>query len=540
MRQTGRRFLVAFANLVLGMTVLGAEPGSVATEPFDPAGIGGAIVLYGGGQIPESTRDVFFDLAGGKEGRFVVIPSGGDDDTIEQDGVMLGEFWRARGASEVASLHTRARDTANDEEFVAPLRQATGVWIGGGRQTQIATTYYDTRVERELRALVERGGVVAGNSAGAACLSRVMLVRERIYETPGLGILPGVIVDQHFLVRNRKERLFVALEKHPALVGLGVDEATALVIRGRSLKCIGDSTVTICLAGNERAPRTEFTLTAGEESDLTMWRRQALQRVGPTPAEVGAHKPEVPQGALVIVGGGGVPEEISRRFIELAGGPDALIVVLPTANPDPLPEKPNDGRFLERAGAKNVRVLKQRRRADVESPEFLDVLKEARGVWFGGGRQWRFVDAYEGTRALDAFRDVLARGGVIGGSSAGATIQGEYLVRGSPLGNEQMMCPGYEQGFAFLPGAAIDQHVAQRKRFADLIPVVASHPQLLGIGLDESTALIVRGRAAEIMGKGEAHFYDRRKPVVEGQPEYESFAAGAKYDLVHRAAVPAE
>src|SRR5580765_7522111 len=97
-----------------------------------------------------------------------------------------------------------------------------------------------------------------------------------------------------------------------------------------------------------------------------------------------------------------------------------------------------------------------------------------------------------------------------------------------------MMVAGYERGFAFLPGTAIDQHFAQRRRFADMTRVVASHPQLLGIGLDEATAIVVQGPVAEVVGKNKVHFYDRFRPVVEGEPDYVSLDAGAKYDLVKR------
>src|SRR5207253_1984329 len=140
--------------------------------------------------------------------------------------------------------------------------------------------------------------------------------------------------------------------------------------------------------------------------------------------------------------------------------------------------------MFEKAGAKNVHVLRARELKDVEDPRTLDLLKKARGVWFGGGRQWRFVDAYEGTKAYDLLHDVLRRGGVIGGGSAGATIQGDYLCRGSPFGNLEIMYEGYERGFAFLPGTAIDQHFTQRKRFRDMTALVKTYPQLLGIGID--------------------------------------------------------
>jgi cyanophycinase len=243
--------------------------------------------------------------------------------------------------------------------------------------------------------------------------------------------------------------------------------------------------------------------------------------------------PEVPKGALVIVGGGGMPADVTKAFIDLAGGPDALIVVLPTANPDPVPANA-EATFLSRAGARNVKVLPARTLAEVEDPKNLAILKEARGVWFGGGRQWRFVDAYEGTKAEEAFRDVLRRGGVIGGSSAGATIQGDYLCRGSPLNNTDVQCEGYERGLRFLPGVAIDQHFTQRKRHPDMTALMKQHPQYLGIGLDEATAIIVKGSVAEVKGRGKAHFYDTRRKTAPDEPDYEALVAGASYDLKAR------
>jgi cyanophycinase len=199
-----------------------------------------------------------------------------------------------------------------------------------------------------------------------------------------------------------------------------------------------------------------------------------------------------------------------------------------------------EGAFLKTAGAKNVVVVNARKLEDVEDPKNLELLKKAGGVWFGGGRQWRFVDAYEGTKMEEAFRDVLRRGGVIGGSSAGASIQGHYMCRGSPLGNLEIMCEGYERGLGFLPGVAVDQHFAQRKRFADMTDLMKTYPQLLGIGLDEATAIVVRGHVADVMGKGEAHFYDRRMPVEKDRPDHESLKAGGRYDLKERKALASE
>jgi cyanophycinase len=505
-------------------------------EYIDPDGIHGALVLCGGGRLPDSVREKFIELSGGKSAKLVIIPTASGDDTIADDGREVEAIWRSREPSSITILHTRSAAEANDPTFVEPLKHATGVWITGGRQSQIAAAYSDTLVEHELCELVKRGGVVGGTSAGAACQSRVMIVRGRIHEKPGLGLIPGAIVDQHFLARDRKVRLFEALAQHPHLVGLGIDEGTALIVRGRTLSCLGDSTVTICLAAAGKYEATEVTLKSGETSDLTMLRRAARDRLLPPFPPEATGDVEVPHGALVIAGGGGMSAELTRKFIALSGGPDALIVVLPTANPGPLRTRSRDAEFLLRQGARNVKVLRARRRDEVESRPFLEALEKAGGIWFGGGRQWRFVDAYEGTKAIDAFHGVLRRGGVIGGSSAGATIQGELLVRGSPLGNEEMLAAGYERGFGFLPGTAIDQHFAQRGRVADMSRVIKAHPQLLGIGLDEDTAIIVRGHTAEVIGQNEVHFFDRSKPPADGQPDFISVGSGGKYDLKARRA----
>ena len=163
----------------------------------------------------------------------------------------------------------------------------------------------------------------------------------------------------------------------------------------------------------------------------------------------------------MIDGGGQNPAAI-RAFVALAGGPDAEIVLIPTANeeePDADALEREREAFAEAFGVSHVTVLHTRDRAEADTEAFVAPLKTARGVWFGGGRQWRLVDAYMGTRTQREIEAVLARGGVVGGWSAGATIQGSYLVRGAREGNHIMMAKGYEEGFGYLRGVAIDQHL---------------------------------------------------------------------------------
>ena len=117
-----------------------------------------------------------------------------------------------------------------------------------------------------------------------------------------------------------------------------------------------------------------------------------------------------------------------------------------------------------------------------------------------------------GTRTQREIEGVLARGGVVGGSSAGATIQGSYLVRGAREGNQIMMAKGYEEGFGYLRGVAIDQHLLVRGRQDDLVEVIKAKPELLGIGLDEPTAIVVKGDRFLVVGQSRGRHLRRQGP----------------------------
>ena len=231
-------------------------------------------------------------------------------------------------------------------------------------------------------------------------------------------------------------------------------------------------------------------------------------------------------GALLIVGGGSMAG-LWPVFLDLAGGSAAEIVVIPTAN-ESVAAEDRTVATLRALGVKRVVQLHTRDRATADTMEFTAPLRTARGVWITGGRQWRLADAYLNTRTLREITAVLERGGVVGGSSAGATIQGSYLVRGAPEGNQIMMSPGHEEGFGFLRLSAIDQHVDTRKRAEDLRPVLAKHRQLLGIALDEGTAILVQGDACRVLGMGTVRFFATPEaPALE-------LKMGARYDLAAR------
>jgi len=242
-------------------------------------------------------------------------------------------------------------------------------------------------------------------------------------------------------------------------------------------------------------------------------------------------------GALIVDGGAETAESI-KRFVALAGGPDSPVVLIPTASEsEQIDVNRHHQAFSRRFGFKNVTVLHTRDRAQADKEEFVAPLKSARGVWFGGGRQWRLVDSYLGTRTQREIEAVLSRGGVIGGSSAGATIQGSYLVRGAREGNHIMMAKGYEEGFGYLRGVAVDQHLLVRRRADDLVGVIAKKPELLGIGLDETAAIVVQGDRMEVIGRSVVGIYDGKEH--DGK-RYYFLAPGEFFDLAARKRVAAE
>ncbi len=254
-------------------------------------------------------------------------------------------------------------------------------------------------------------------------------------------------------------------------------------------------------------------------------------------------------GSLLIIGGGRLDSSIYNIFMEKAGGPEGPIVIIPTAGgDDPEENDPDFKRLISRykdRGFKDVAVLHTTDPEEANQSMFYEPLMRAKGVWFTGGRQWRLVDAYAGTKTLDAIWAVVNRGGIIAGSSAGATIQGSYLARGDSNTNTIMM-GDHEEGFSFLTNVAIDQHVIARNRQFDIFEILDAHPDLLGIGLDEGSGILVENSVAEVVGRSYVLIYDGKfwhapsdsfKEVGAGQQKYYFLKKGMRYDLKNRRVV---
>jgi cyanophycinase len=204
----------------------------------------GSLLLVGGGLIRKDVKRRFLELAGGPGAHVIVIPSAS---ALPEAGDEGREFWEEEGA-QVRVLHTTSRAEADRPAFCQALRWATGVWIPGGDQVRFMSIYGGTGVERELVALYRHGGVIGGTSAGASLASRVMIAHEG--EARGLGLLEGVVVDQHFDTRARLTRLLHVLEHHPEQLGIGLDEETGVIIRSATLTVVGQKTVSVCRVGS--------------------------------------------------------------------------------------------------------------------------------------------------------------------------------------------------------------------------------------------------------------------------------------------------
>lgn len=219
------------------------------------------------------------------------------------------------------------------------------------------------------------------------------------------------------------------------------------------------------------------------------------------------------RGAIVAGGGGNLGLPVYQRFVDLAGGADARIVLIPTAGTQ---YGNHDGwtaiERLREAGVRHLEVLHTRSRSVADLEAFASPLEHATGVWFSGGHQWRLVDVYLGTETHRELTEVLARGGVIGGNSAGASALASFLVRGG-MHNGEIIATERADGFGFLRNVALDQHLLERGRENEMFQVLRREPHLLGIGLNEGAAIVVAGNLARVVG-GSVAIYDLTDPLT--------------------------
>lgn len=208
------------------------------------------LVLIGGGERPPQAMERFVAWSGGAQSRLVVIPWASAD--APETGVDLVKEFQAFHPAAAESVASTVTVRADPAAFERLLSSATGVYFSGGDQVRLMAAVQSVGLLERFRAMAAAGVAFAGTSAGTAVMSDPMITGEgdftkldsaHVETATGLGLLPGVIVDQHFLRRQRENRLFGLLLAHPDRLGLGIDEGNALLVDGTVGEVVGPTAV---------------------------------------------------------------------------------------------------------------------------------------------------------------------------------------------------------------------------------------------------------------------------------------------------------
>jgi cyanophycinase len=455
----------------------------------------------------------------------------------------LGSFMQALPTTEVTA---EPLETQTGEE--SGLGSAASRWVLCDERPPGVWSEEEWRaVQSALQSHLQRGATVCCVGPMARAMGKHFLPEENHSQAPlqlGWNLMPDALLVWKSLDRVGLEQVRARIAPSLRVVTMELEPNHAVMLEGRKVRVFGVGAATVALPASEHLASREQRLLPRQQVtdrsidswliDWTQWRRESIERTLDRFPPSDRETPVVERGALVIVGGGGMPQGLMRRFIERAGGASARIVYVPCIESEDAEEEAKFLKTWQSMGVTECVMLhtKDRQRAN-EDQAFLDPLRTATGIWFGGGRQWNLADSYYGTTAHRLMKQVLERDGVVGGSSAGASIQANYLARATPIENFRIMAPGYERGgLGFLRGVAIDQHFSQRNRQQDLRSLVETYPQLLGIGIDEATAIWVTQSQAEVVGKGNVYFYSS-DPAMQAIDETR-IGAGGKYDLKQR------
>lgn len=211
----------------------------------------GPLIVIGGGEDKTGERRILKAVAGHLKGGKLVLATVASH---QPDGYFEAykEAFADLNVGELVELYVNDRGEAQDPEKISLLDDAAGVFFSGGDQLRIASQIGDTPVEQKVREIHRRGGLIAGTSAGASVMSETMLVRGASAEShrigdlhmaPGLGLIRDAIIDQHFAERGRIGRLLGAVAHNPRMLGVGIDEDTAIEVEGESFQVLGGGAV---------------------------------------------------------------------------------------------------------------------------------------------------------------------------------------------------------------------------------------------------------------------------------------------------------
>lgn len=496
--------------------------------------------------------------------------------------VSYGRWVTLREDRQVADFQFLYRDPKNDPDdarFFALLEKATGLWMPAIDQETLPNLFKNDRstkgerFQRVLREIVARGGVVGGLGGGMASLPETIIAGDASMDEDadgwvraelafGLSLLSGVIVDQTFSSRaGRLERLTDLLRNGPRLdrlqrqpgierrtIGLGVESHTVLVLSGNTIRALGEGRGHIFLKSNGDRTITWRTLEAGEEPLVVQTRSAGPHRSDR--AEAGSARAALnPFGmpdasdpsrlGTVVLHGGGDTEEIMDTFPKLIGTPKPRMVHCPAArqscrpSADISPQKLTEHlektffewRQLQTEGRlQSLTFATTSDPADANRDEFIRPLKQADGLWFCGGNQRPlaslFVDHLRPTLFQREALDIVRRGGVVGGSSAGLAIMADVMIEGDDSEGGGPAEATLSRGLGVMKHVLAEQHFDARsgrierltgllrdhKRLANFAPT-CEPKKMIGLAVEEDTSLIAQGNRLRVSGKKLAHIF---------------------------------
>ncbi|MBI3860905.1 MAG: Type 1 glutamine amidotransferase-like domain-containing protein [Planctomycetia bacterium] len=485
-------------------------------------------------------------------------------------------------SGEIADFQFLYRDpdgNPDDARLLGLLEKATGVWLPAHDQERLPAEFaagYPAKTsafQLALRDVVARGGVVGGLSGGMASLPETIIAGDADTEEGwvraklrfGLALFSGAIVDQNFNAHaGRLERLTDLLRNGQALdrlddtpgverrtIGLGVEQETVAILQRNTVRVIGEGHAHVFLKSNGDRTVTWHTLAAGEEPLVvasSSARRAGLPRPLPpadeqpeaAPNPFGMPEPADPsRPGIVVLHGGGETDEIIDLYPKLSGHPKPRLVHCPVARESCRPSSAKDVKQLARhleTTFREWRSLETDGRlarldfvttdnpADANRVSFVEPLKQAEALWFCGGSQRPLarllVDRQKQTLFQQEAGNIVRRGGVVGGSSAGLAVMADVMIDG---GEQERGAPAeasLSRGLGLLKHVLAEQHFDTRGgRIERLTGLLRDHERLLkfapdcqpgrmiGLAVEEDTALIVQGNRLRVTGKKLAHVF---------------------------------
>jgi len=534
----------------------------------------GSVMLHGGGGgVQEYVRQEFLRLAGGKNARVLLLPS---DEEQRRPGEKLAayeerlgrrgvygrwqELCRGNGAH-FQFLHWDCPEDPDHSRFFSVLEEASGIWIPAEDQEWVIRRFAGdplkpTRFQLALRNLMARGGVVGASGGGMASLAETVIAGNiadadggwtRARLAFGLGLFRDTLLDQNFDVwSGRVERLTDALRNGPQLdrvarkpgvhrrtIGLGVDRHTVAILSGNTIRAIGERHVHVFVQSNGGRTLAWYRLAAGDRP-LLLTTASAPDRVVLSAARTdgGGNPFGAPPGmGTVVLHGGGSTVEMYDLFPRLAGKAHPTLLHCPSAsesyhrmsNQELMASDLAEVWKTDVVGS--LRFINADKPGRAEQPEFCGLLDTADALWIMGGDQKNltalYVNPLQPTLFQKKVRNIVARGGAVGGSSAGCAALSDVMIVGTIASDGHGPARAkLSRGLGVLANVVAEQHFDARQgrieRFAELlrnkqelgnVSPGCDPGRMVGLAVEESTALIVRGSRLSVAGKNKAHIF---------------------------------